>query len=86
VYLSVVHKAEVPLRIVNLKPSTKYLLRVRAINDVGAGTPVIRNELTENIRTYTLTSGTVFSWLLLCLCVTYDVIRMYTPTSGMVFS
>lgn len=45
---------EVPLRIVNLKPSTKYLLRVRAVNNVGAGTPVIRNEFTENIRMYVL--------------------------------
>ena len=41
---------DVPLRIVNLKPSTAYLLRVRAVNDVGAGTPVVRTQLTENIR------------------------------------
>ena len=54
-YVSVVYEADVPLRIVNLKPSTKYLLRVRAINDVGAGTPVIRTEFTENIRMYSLT-------------------------------
>jgi len=55
VYVSVVCEADVPLRIVNLKPSTKYLLRVRAINDVGTGTPVIRTEFTENIRMYSLT-------------------------------
>ena len=45
------YKDDVPLRIVGLKPSTKYLLRVRAVNEVGAGPPVVRNQLTENIRT-----------------------------------
>ena len=50
-----------PLRIVGLRPSTKYLLRVRAVNDVGAGTPVIRTQLTENIRTQ-------------CACVTVIII------------
>ena len=44
------YAGDVPLRIVNLKPSTTYLLRVRAVNDVGAGTPVVRTQLTENIR------------------------------------
>ena len=80
-YVSVVCEADVPLRIVNLKPSTKYLLRVRAINDVGAGTPVIRNEFTENIRMYSLAL-----WLGLTdqphsfqldfnfVCVGYDVV------------
>ena len=45
------NKGDVPLRVVGLKPSTKYLLSVRAVNDVGPGTPVIRTEITENIRT-----------------------------------
>jgi len=47
------YEADVPLRIVGLKPGTHYLLRVRAVNDVGAGTPVIRSQVTENIRTHT---------------------------------
>jgi len=51
------YAAEVPLRIVGLKPSTHYLLRVRAVNDVGAGTPVICSELTENIRVYTMSAS-----------------------------
>ena len=48
------YKAAVPLHIVGLKPGTHYLLRVRAVNDVGAGTPVIRSQVTENIRTHAL--------------------------------
>jgi len=59
VYNSLCYVADVPLRITGLKPTTHYLLRVRAVNDVGAGTPVVRSELTENIRTIAF----FFAWL-----------------------
>ena len=39
-----------PLRVTGLKPSTKYMLRVRALSEVGAGNPVLETVFTENIR------------------------------------
>jgi len=48
--LDVVRARGDEIRIVNLKPSTKYALEVRAKNEVGPGPPYTLNIETERVR------------------------------------
>jgi hypothetical protein len=41
---------DTPLHVSGLKPSTHYVLKVRAVNEVGAGLPDQQTAFTESIR------------------------------------